>query len=40
MKTIKAIFGDVTLRNRVLFVLAILVLTRVLAAIQIPGVDV
>lgn len=39
MKTIKAIFSDPGLRNRVLFVIGILILTRFLAAIPIPGVD-
>lgn len=40
MKTIQAIFSDRGLRNRILFVIAILILTRVLAAIPIPGIDV
>lgn len=39
MKTIKAIFSDRGLRNRIFFVIGILMLTRVLAAIPIPGVD-
>ncbi len=39
MKTIKAIFGDRGLRNRIFFVIGILVITRVLATIPIPGVD-
>jgi preprotein translocase subunit SecY len=39
MKTIKAIISDKAIRNRILFVVAILVLTRVLAAIPIPGID-
>lgn len=39
MNTIKAIFGDRGLRNRILFVIGILVLTRVLAVIPIPGID-
>lgn len=39
MNTIKAIFGDPGLRNRILFVIGILVLTRVLAVIPIPGID-
>ena len=39
MKTIKAIFSDRTLRNRIFFVIGILILTRVLAAIPIPGID-
>jgi preprotein translocase subunit SecY len=38
MQTIKAIFGDSTLRNRIFFVFFILILTRVLATIPIPGV--
>lgn len=40
MKTLKAIFSDEGLRNRILFVVAVLLLTRFLAAIPIPGVDV
>ncbi len=39
MKTIKAIFSDRSLRNRIFFVIGILVLTRVLSVIPIPGVD-
>lgn len=39
MKTIKAIFGDRSLRNRIFFVIGILIITRVLASIPIPGVD-
>lgn len=39
MHMIKAIFGDPTLRNRILFVVGILILTRVLAAIPIPGIS-
>jgi preprotein translocase subunit SecY len=39
MKTIKAIFSDRGLRNRIFFVIGILILTRVLAAIPIPGID-
>ncbi len=39
MKTIKAIFSDSVLRNRIFFVTGILILTRVLAAIPIPGID-
>jgi preprotein translocase subunit SecY len=39
MQTIKAIFQDSALRNRILFVIGILVLTRFLAAIPVPGVD-
>lgn len=36
---LKIIFGDTTIRNRVLFVLAALVVFRALAAIPVPGVD-
>lgn len=39
MNTIKAIFGDRGLRNRIFFVIGILVLTRVLSVIPIPGID-
>ncbi len=39
MNTIKAIFSDRGLRNRILFVVGILILTRVLAVIPIPGID-
>lgn len=39
MKTIKAIFGDRSLRNRILFVIGILIITRVLSTIPIPGID-
>lgn len=39
MQTIKAIFGDRSLRNRILFVIGILMLTRVLATIPVPGVN-
>lgn len=39
MQTIKAIFSDSTLRNRIFFVIGILILTRILAAIPVPGVD-
>ncbi|MDQ5962782.1 MAG: preprotein translocase subunit SecY [Patescibacteria group bacterium] len=39
MQTIKAIFGDSSIRNRIFFVTAILLLTRVLATIPIPGVS-
>lgn len=39
MNTIKAIFTDRSMRNRIFFVLFILVITRVLAAIPISGVD-
>lgn len=39
MNTIKAIFGDRGLRNRILFVIGVLILTRILAVIPIPGID-
>lgn len=39
MKTIKAIFTDSALRARIIFVFAILILTRLLASIPIPGVS-
>ena len=39
MNTFKAIFSDRTLRNRIFFVIAILVLTRILSVIPIPGID-
>lgn len=39
MKTIKAIFSDRGLRNRIFFVIGILIITRVLASIPIPGID-
>ena len=39
MKTIKAIFTDSVLRSRILFVFFILILTRLLASIPIPGVS-
>jgi preprotein translocase subunit SecY len=39
MKTIKAIFSDRGLRNRILFVVFILVITRFLAIIPIPEID-
>lgn len=39
MKTIKAIFSDQGLRNRIFFVIGILILTRVLSVIPIPGID-
>ena len=39
MKTIKAIFGDRGLRNRIFFVLFILVITRFLAIVPIPEID-
>jgi preprotein translocase subunit SecY len=39
MKTILAVFSDPVLRNRILFVGGILIITRVLAAIPIPGID-
>ena len=40
MNTIKAILSDAGLRNRILFVIGILTLTRILAVIPIPGVSV
>lgn len=39
MKTIKAIFSDRGLRNRILFVVFILVITRFLTIVPIPGID-
>ena len=39
MKTLKRIFQDKILRNRILFVVGILCLTRLFAAIPIPGID-
>lgn len=39
MNTIKAIFTERTLRNRILFVIGILILTRILAVIPISGID-
>ncbi len=39
MKTIKAIFSDRGLRNRIFFVVFILVITRFLAVIPIPEID-
>lgn len=39
LNKMKAIFTDKTLRNRVLFVLAALIVFRLLSAIPIPGVD-
>ncbi|MEN9881221.1 MAG: hypothetical protein RLZZ308_404 [Candidatus Parcubacteria bacterium] len=39
MKTIKAIFSDRVLRNRIFFVIGILLITRVLSAIPIPEMD-
>lgn len=39
MNTIKAIFGDRGLRNRIFFVIGILIITRVLSVIPIPGID-
>jgi preprotein translocase subunit SecY len=38
MKILKAIFGDKSLRKRILFVIGILVITRVIATIPIPAV--
>ncbi len=40
MNTFKAIFTDKTLRNRIFFVIGILLLTRVLSSIPIPGIDI
>lgn len=40
MNTIKAILSDVGLRNRIIFVIGILTITRILAVIPIPGVSV
>ena len=37
---IKSIFGDKSIRNRILFCLAVLILARGLATIPVPGVDV
>jgi preprotein translocase subunit SecY len=39
MKTIKAIFSDRGLRNRIFFVIGVLIITRILAVIPIPGID-
>ena len=39
MKTLKRIFEDKVLRNRILFVIGILSIIRVLAVLPIPGVD-
>jgi preprotein translocase subunit SecY len=39
MKTLKIILTDKVLRGKILFVIAVLLLVRVLAAIPIPGVD-
>lgn len=39
MKTLKRIFQDKILRNRILFVVGILCLTRLFAAIPVPGID-
>lgn len=38
MKILKAIFGDKSLRNRIFFVIGILVIARVIAAIPIPAI--
>lgn len=40
LQKIKTIFGDRQLRGRILFVLGALVITRLLSAIPIPGVDI
>jgi len=39
MKTLKIILGDKILRNRILFVIFILLIVRVLATVPIPGID-
>ena len=39
MKTIIAIFRDSVLRKRVLFVIGILIITRILSVVPIPGVE-
>ncbi len=39
MKTLKAIFTDASIRSRILFIVLILVITRILAVIPIPGVN-
>lgn len=39
MKTILAIFSDRSLRNRIFFVIFILVITRILAVVPIPEID-
>lgn len=39
MNTLAAIFSDRGLRKRIFFVIGILIITRVLAAIPIPGID-
>ncbi len=39
MNTLTAIFSDRGLRTRILFVIGVLVLTRILAVIPIPGID-
>ena len=39
MKTLKAIFTDASIRSRILFIIFILVITRILAVIPIPGVN-
>mgnify|MGYP003393183105 CR=1 FL=1 len=39
MNALKAIISDISLRNRILFVIGILIITRVLAVIPIPGID-
>ncbi|MEX0919175.1 MAG: preprotein translocase subunit SecY, partial [Parcubacteria group bacterium] len=39
IEKLNLIFGDNTLRKRILFVLAILVVTRIFAMIPIPGID-
>lgn len=39
MKTLSMIFSDASIRNRIFFVIGILVLTRALASIPVPGID-
>lgn len=39
VRKLRVVFEDVSLRNRLLFVLGALMLTRLLAAIPVPGVD-
>ena len=39
IEKLRLIFGERTLRQRILFVLGILVITRLLAIIPIPGID-
>ena len=39
VRKLRIVFEDATLRNRILFVLGALIVTRLLAAIPVPGVD-